>query len=83
MHSLMFKSILNKFSKSQEVEPINLAGLNADMHSHLIPGIDDGAKTVEDSIELIRILHGLGYSKLVTTPHIMSDYFRNTPENIN
>ena len=78
----MFKSLLNKFSKSREVEPINLSGLNADMHSHLIPGIDDGAKTVEESIELIRILHGLGYSKLITTPHIMSDYFRNTPENI-
>ena len=79
----MFKSLLNQFSKSREVEPINLSGLNADMHSHLIPGIDDGAKTVEESIELIRILHGLGYSKLITTPHIMSDYFRNTPENIN
>ncbi|MBL7924249.1 MAG: capsular biosynthesis protein [Bacteroidia bacterium] len=50
------------------------------MHSHLIPGIDDGAKTIEDSLELVRFLHGMGYKKLITTPHVMSDYFRNTPE---
>jgi len=54
--------------------------LNADMHSHLIPGIDDGAQTIEDSIQLIRELHQLGYKKLITTPHIMSDYYQNTQE---
>jgi protein-tyrosine phosphatase len=58
----------------------DFSSLSTDMHSHLIPGIDDGAKTIEDSLELIRTLHGLGYTKLITTPHIMSDYFRNTPD---
>jgi len=76
----MFKSLFSKFSKSKEIDPIDLSGLNTDMHSHLIPGIDDGAKTVEESLELIRVMQSLGYSKLITTPHIMSDYFRNTPE---
>jgi len=78
----MFKSIFKIFSseKSEGLPLENLSSLNTDMHSHLIPGIDDGAKTIEESIELIRTLHGLGYSKLITTPHIMSDYFRNTPE---
>ena len=52
------------------------------MHSHLIPGIDDGAKTIEDSIALIKELHALGYKKFITTPHIMSDFYRNTPETI-
>ena len=52
------------------------------MHSHLIPGIDDGAKTLEDSLHLIRRLKSLGYQKLITTPHIMSEYFPNTPERI-
>ena len=81
----MFKSIFKKFSSTsaKEEESIDLSSLGADMHSHLIPGIDDGAKTIEDSIELVKILHGLGYQKLITTPHIMSDYFRNTPEIIN
>lgn len=79
----MLKSLLRKFTSSPAPtldEPIDLSTLHADMHSHLIPGIDDGAKTIEDSIELIRFLHSKGYSKLITTPHVMSDYFRNTPE---
>ncbi len=78
----MFKSLLKAFSssKSDSLPLADLSSLSTDMHSHLIPGIDDGAKTIEESIELIRTLHGLGYTKLITTPHIMSDYFRNTPE---
>jgi protein-tyrosine phosphatase len=56
--------------------------LAVDLHSHLIPGIDDGAKTIEDSLALIRALHGLGYRKLITTPHVMSDLYPNGPENI-
>jgi tyrosine-protein phosphatase YwqE len=50
------------------------------MHSHLIPGIDDGSKSMEESIQLIRELSNLGYKKLITTPHIMSDFYKNTPE---
>ena len=49
------------------------------MHSHLIPGIDDGAKTVEESVALIKQLVELGYSKIITTPHIMQEYYPNTP----
>lgn len=52
--------------------------LGTDIHSHLIPGIDDGAQTVDDSIELIRRMQALGYKSLVTTPHIKSDHFPNT-----
>ena len=51
-----------------------------DIHSHLIPGIDDGVKSMEESIDMIRAFSMLGFKKLVTTPHIMSDYFKNTPE---
>ena len=50
------------------------------MHSHFIPGIDDGAKTMDDSIALIREFHKLGYKKIITTPHILSDGYKNTPE---
>lgn len=50
------------------------------MHSHLIPGIDDGARTMEDSLNLVREMHRLGFSKLITTPHIQSEFYRNTPE---
>jgi protein-tyrosine phosphatase len=56
--------------------------LVADMHSHLIPGIDDGVKTLDESIRVIDQLLALGYKKLVTTPHIMTDYYGNTFESI-
>lgn len=75
---------LNKiFGKKPILEPANLGLLKVDMHSHLIPGIDDGAPSVEAAIELIEELHALGYTKLITTPHIMSDFYKNTPEIIN
>jgi tyrosine-protein phosphatase YwqE len=54
--------------------------LKTDIHSHLIPGIDDGAQTIEDSLTLINEFRSLGYLGIVTTPHIKSDYFPNTPE---
>ncbi|MCG3166920.1 MAG: Tyrosine-protein phosphatase YwqE [Bacteroidia bacterium] len=57
----------------------NLGLLKTDMHSHFIPGIDDGAKTMEDSLRLIRGMKELGYEKVITTPHTMSDYYQNTP----
>lgn len=54
-----------------------------DMHSHLIPGIDDGVKTVEEAVALITELYSLGFRELITTPHIMGDFYKNTPEIIN
>jgi protein-tyrosine phosphatase len=57
----------------------DLACLRCDMHSHLIPGIDDGSPDLETSIGLIRGLMGLGYKKIITTPHINADIFPNTP----
>ena len=72
----------NLFSKKEQVVPIDYSEVVTDMHSHLIPGIDDGAQTIEDSVQLIRELHEMGFKKLITTPHIMSDYYKNTPENI-
>lgn len=57
--------------------------LKVDMHSHLIPGIDDGSKSMEESVTLINGLFQLGYEQLITTPHIMQDLYPNTPEIIN
>lgn len=56
-----------------------LADLRVDIHSHLIPGIDDGVKTLEESWGIIQRLQNLGYQKAVTTPHIHPNY-PNTPE---
>lgn len=72
------------FRKEKKLAPIDISKLvKTDMHSHLIPGIDDGSKSIEESLSLIRTFKELGYKKLITTPHIMSDYFKNTPDIIN
>jgi protein-tyrosine phosphatase len=73
----------NIFGSSRLKDPVDLSAVGTDMHSHFIPGIDDGAKTLEDSLNLIRSMQELGYKKLITTPHIMADYYKNTPEIIN
>ena len=54
----------------------------ADMHSHLLPGLDDGVGTMEEAYRLIRGMKTAGYRRAITTPHIMGDYYRNTREGI-
>lgn len=53
-----------------------------DLHSHLLPGLDDGVKTWEESLSLIRQLNKIGIKKVITTPHIISDYYPNSPDKI-
>jgi len=66
--------------KKEKVALADFSVLKTDIHSHFIPGIDDGAKTMDDSLELLRAMEAFGYEKVVTTPHIMSDAYKNTPE---
>ena len=54
-----------------------------DIHNHILPGIDDGAKTVEESIALIKEFESFGVNKFIATPHIMSEFYPNTIETIN
>ena len=56
--------------------------MGADIHSHLVPGVDDGAKTVNEAMRLLQHLAELGYQKVITTPHVASDYYPNTPQSI-
>ena len=56
--------------------------LGFDFHSHLIPGIDDGADSLETSLSLIKQLNDLGYQRLITTPHVISDLYPNTSADI-
>jgi len=75
------KSLFGSKQK-EEVYPVltDLSVFHTDIHSHLIPGIDDGVKTLDESIEMIRGMMDLGIKKIITTPHIMSDYYKNTPD---
>lgn len=67
------------FGQRAAAGPLDMAALGTDMHSHVIPGIDDGARTIEDSLDMLRGMVALGFTKVITTPHIMSDGYPNTP----
>ena len=69
--------------KKKAHQPPDLSGLVTDMHSHLIPGIDDGATDVANSVELINGLRDLGIQKFIATPHILWDIFKNNSSTIN
>lgn len=53
-----------------------------DIHNHILPGIDDGAKTVDDSIALIKAFEEFGVTHFIATPHIMNNYYPNDRETI-
>jgi tyrosine-protein phosphatase YwqE len=75
--------IFNFFQKKKEVlQPFDLSRFKVDIHSHLIPGIDDGSQTMNQTIAMLAKFQELGYKKVITTPHVMSDSFPNTSENI-
>ena len=81
MFSRFFKREKSEKEKYNDLPiPANasFAFLGTDMHSHFIPGIDDGAKTIDDSIVLLRNMEAMGYKAVVTTPHVMIDFYPNT-----
>lgn len=57
--------------------------VNTDIHSHILPGIDDGSPDIETSLRLIKGIYDLGIRHTIATPHVISDLYRNTPETIN
>lgn len=67
------------FSRSKQ-GAADFSFLKADMHSHLLPGIDDGAPDIETSLELIKGMMNMGYKKLITTPHVLWEMYPNTTE---
>ena len=69
------------FFQKQEFLVDYLHGL-VDIHNHILPGIDDGAKTVDDSADLIRGFSAFGVTNFICTPHIMHNHYDNTPKTI-
>jgi len=70
------------FSWFKKEKAFDIIKLEVDIHSHIIPSIDDGAKDIEESIKLLKELETIGYKKVITTPHIMSDAYKNSATNI-
>lgn len=77
----MFGLFNKKKKEPQEVFDYDF--VSVDMHSHVLPGIDDGAQSVEESVVLIREMMAMGIKKIIATPHIMADYYKNNATTIN
>ena len=76
--------MLNWFNNKKKIAGYpGFSWLAQDIHSHILPGIDDGSPNVETSLQLLRSLSDAGIRKFICTPHIISDMYRNTPETIN
>lgn len=71
------------FFKKKSISGPSVLPIHTDIHSHILPGIDDGSPDIATSIQLVKGLYDLGIRKTVATPHVIADMFRNTPETIN
>ena len=67
-------------NKNKNLDPLDFSALRTDIHSHLIPGVDDGSPDIETTILIIKELQTLGYRKIITSPHVMSDFYKNSSE---
>lgn len=74
--ALMFSIFRKKIYLVDLIEGIT------DFHNHILPGIDDGAKSVQESLQLINEFKNLGIRSFVATPHVIGEYYPNTPETI-
>ena len=72
------------FFKKNKTESVFTGHLpvTVDMHSHILPGIDDGSPDVETSVLLVKGLYDMGIRTCIATPHIIGDLYRNTDETI-
>jgi protein-tyrosine phosphatase len=71
------------FKKKRSRQFVSSLPVTTDIHSHILPGIDDGAQDIETALDLVKGIHALGIRKTVATPHVISDLYRNTPQTIN
>jgi tyrosine-protein phosphatase YwqE len=71
------------FKRKNSGPRIEVLPVTTDIHSHILPGIDDGAPDISTALDLVKGIYALGIRKTVATPHIIGDLYRNTPFTIN
>ena len=76
----VFHNIFNPKPKKKLVEDFSF--IKTDIHSHLIPNIDDGSDSYDSSVAMARRLKDMGYKKIITTPHFNHDLFDVSTENV-
>ncbi len=76
--------MLNFLKRKKDIGPLpEHLPFTIDIHSHILPGIDDGSPDIATSLQLIKGLYAAGIRKTIATPHIIADLYRNTPTTIN
>lgn len=65
------------FFKPKELQPLPFS---TDMHSHVLPGLDDGSPDIETTLRLLERMSDLGYRRIFASPHSTQDVFENTPQ---
>ena len=73
--------IFNLFKSKPTLKELIPEGF-VDIHSHILPGIDDGPKNIEESFKLISEMKKIKFSKIIATPHIYSGLYENKKNNI-
>ena len=73
--------IFNLFKSKPTLNELIPKGF-VDIHSHILPGIDDGAKNIEESLNMINKIKEMGFSKIIGTPHTYQGLYNNTNESI-
>ncbi|MFI3277457.1 MAG: CpsB/CapC family capsule biosynthesis tyrosine phosphatase [Rikenellaceae bacterium] len=61
------------FKRYHQLSKTDIFDGYVDYHSHILPGVDDGVRTMEESLATLDYFEELGISKAVLTPHIMAD----------
>ena len=71
--------MFSSFFKSKLITDFSF---QVDIHSHLLPDLDDGVHSIRETMYILKIMKHLGYHKVITTPHVMSDQYPNTRKDI-
>jgi tyrosine-protein phosphatase YwqE len=74
--------MFNIFKKRKPALEFEYFPIRTDMHSHILPGLDDGSPDLETSVRLVRGLMDMGVKKSIASPHIIGDLYRNSPDTI-
>ena len=77
----MLDVLFNKRDDGAKKQPSENT-IKVDVHAHILPQFDDGPADIEQSIAIIKEMYEMGYRKIIMTPHIMSDFYKNSTEDI-
>lgn len=60
----------------------DFSAIATDLHCHVLPGMDDGAATISESLKMLTEMARLGFTKIIATPHVVSTLYPNTRDQI-